>query len=114
MVPKLQVLGNPVLQPSQSLQRPPLDNDTKKKGNDKEDKDKDDKSKGMKYQDASKVVNITFSGDFGFPTKRAQKLTLREIIAVKPAMPWFLRWSEVLISSERISGLASLSWEYSR
>jgi hypothetical protein len=37
------------------------------------------------FQDPKNIVNIIFDGDGGFPTKRVQKLTLREILFVEPA-----------------------------
>jgi hypothetical protein len=83
------------------LNAPPLNKDAKKKGKDKEDKEDRDKSKGDGFQHLSNTVNVIFEGDFGFPSKRAQKLTLREIMAIEPATPRPLRWSETPFSFSR-------------
>jgi hypothetical protein len=50
------------------------------------------------FQDPKNVINVIFSEDSGFPSKRVQKLTLREILSVEPAMISPLRYSEVPIS----------------
>jgi hypothetical protein len=55
------------------------------KGQDKDDEE-GDKSGALGYQDPKNVINIIFSGDGGFPTKRTQKLTLREILSIEPAI----------------------------
>jgi hypothetical protein len=47
--------------------------------------------------DPKNVVNVIFGGDGGFPSKRVQKLTLREILSVEPATQKPLRYSEVPI-----------------
>jgi hypothetical protein len=38
-------------------------------------------------KDASKTVNVIFGGDGDFSSRRDQKLLLREIISVEPAVP---------------------------
>jgi hypothetical protein len=53
------------------------------------------------FQDLKNIINVIFSGDGGFPSKRAQKLTLHEILSVEPAMTRPLRYNEVLISFSR-------------
>jgi len=53
---------------------------------------------GDKFQDTSKIVNIIFSGDSGFPTKQSQNLTLCEIMAIKQPTPRFLRWFEIPVT----------------
>jgi hypothetical protein len=63
-----------------------------------EDDDQGDKSHNAKFQDASKTVNIIFGGDGDFGSRRDQKLLLREIMSVKPAVSRPLRWLEVPIS----------------
>jgi hypothetical protein len=78
-----------------SLNAPLRDQDDK--GKDKNDEE-GDKSGAQGYQDPKNVVNVIFGSDGGFPTNRAQKLTLRKILSVKPAIQWPLRYSEVLIS----------------
>jgi hypothetical protein len=52
----------------------------------------------MKFQDASKTINVIFGGDGDFGSRREQKLLLREIMSVEPAAPRPLRWLEVPIS----------------
>jgi hypothetical protein len=71
-----------------------------KKPADKEPKDDDQEDQGRnpKFQDASKTVNIIFGGDGDFGSRRDQKLLLREIMSIEPAVPRPLRWSEVPIS----------------
>jgi hypothetical protein len=71
-----------------------------KKPADKEPEDDDHYDQGCnpKFQDASKVVNVIFGGDEDFGSRRDQKLLLREILSVEPAVPQPLRWSEVPIS----------------
>jgi hypothetical protein len=53
------------------------------------------------FQDPKNVVNIIFGGDGGFPSKRAQKLTLHEILSMELATTRPLRYSEVPISFSR-------------
>ena len=47
------------------------------------------------FQNPDKTVNVIFGGR---PTKRSQKLLLREIMSVEPATPTFLKWSEIPIT----------------
>jgi hypothetical protein len=74
-----------------------------KKPADKEPKDDDHEDQGCnpKFQDASKTVNIIFGGDGDFGSRRDQKLLLREIMSVEPAVPRPLRWLEVPILFSR-------------
>jgi hypothetical protein len=78
---------------------PPLHQARKQK--DKEDEEGGDKSRAQDFQDLKNVINVIFGGDGGFPAKRAQKLTLCEILSVEPAMTRPLRYSEVPISFSR-------------
>jgi hypothetical protein len=55
----------------------------------------------VKFQDASKTINVIFGGDGDFGSRREQKLLLREIMSVEPAAPRPLRWSEVPILFSR-------------
>jgi hypothetical protein len=55
----------------------------------------------VKFQDASKTINVIFRGDEEFSSRREQKLLLREIMSIEPAVPRPLRWSEVPISFSR-------------
>jgi hypothetical protein len=85
----------------------PLPNkDVKKK--DKED-DEGDNSEVQGYQHPANVVNVIFDGDSGFPTKRALKLTLCEIMAIEPAIQCPLRYSDVPISFFREDQWTSFS-----
>jgi hypothetical protein len=69
---------------------------------------------GGNFQDTSKTINIIFGGDSIFPSKRAQKLMLREIMTIELVVPRPLHWLEVHIHSlGMISGLVSLSRESS-
>jgi hypothetical protein len=74
-----------------------------------EDDDHDDQGRKPKFQDASKVVNVIFGGDEDFSSRRDQKLLLREIMSVEPAVPRPLRWSEVPISFSRDDQWTSFS-----
>jgi hypothetical protein len=60
-----------------------------------------DQGRNPKFQEASKVVNVIFGGDADFGSRRDQKLLLREIMSVEPAVPRPLRWLEVPISFSR-------------
>jgi hypothetical protein len=86
-------------------------NGKKNKSTAKEPKDEDqeDKSETAKFQDASKTVNVIFGGDEDFCSKREQKLLLREILSIEPAVPRPLRWSEVPISFSRTDQWTSFS-----
>jgi hypothetical protein len=74
-----------------------------------EDDDQEDQGRNMKFQDASKTVNVIFGGDGDFGSRREQKLLLREIMTVEPAAPRPLRWSEVPISFSRDDQWTSFS-----
>jgi hypothetical protein len=66
-----------------------------------EEDDQGDKSHNTKFQDASKTINVIFRGDEDFSFRQEQKLLLREIMSVEPAVPRPLRWSEVPILFSR-------------
>jgi hypothetical protein len=53
-------------------------NDKRNKSTDEEPKEDDqgDKSHNMKFQDASKTINVIFGGDEEFSSRREQKLLL--------------------------------------
>jgi hypothetical protein len=74
-----------------------------KKPEEKEPEDDDQENQGHnpKFQDTSKTVNVIFGGDGDFGSRRDQKLLLREIMSIEPAVPRPLRWSEVPISFSR-------------
>jgi hypothetical protein len=81
----------------------------KSTGKDPEDEDQEDKSETPKFQDASKTVNVIFGGDEDFRSKREQKLLLREILSIEPAVPRPLQWSEVSISFSHADQWTSFS-----
>jgi hypothetical protein len=64
-------------------------NNKKNKSADKEPEEDDqgDKSHNVKFQDALKTINVIFEGDEEFSSRREQKLLLREIMSVEPAVP---------------------------
>jgi len=66
---------------SKSFQSAPADAPKKKQNKD----DEDDKKDPDGFQQPQNVINIIFGGDPSF-SKRAQKLLLREILLVKPAI----------------------------
>jgi hypothetical protein len=70
----------------------------KKKPN-KEDED-DDKKDPDGFQKPENVVNVIFGGDPSF-SKRVQKLLLREILSVEPAIQRPLKYREVSITFSR-------------
>jgi hypothetical protein len=74
-----------------------------------EDEDQGDKTHNVKFLDASKTVNVIFGGDGDFGSRRDQKLLLREIMSVEPAVPRPLRLSEVPISFSRDDQWTSFS-----
>jgi hypothetical protein len=78
---------------------PPLHRAGKRK--DKEDDEGGDKLRAQDFQDLKNVVNVIFGGDGGFPSKRAQKLTLCEILSVEPATTRPPRYNKVVISFSR-------------
>jgi hypothetical protein len=71
--------------------------------------DQEDQGRNVKFQDASKTINIIFRGDGDFGSRRDQKLLLWKIMTIKPAVPQPLRWSEVLISFSRDDQWTSFS-----
>jgi hypothetical protein len=82
-----------------SLNAPPLPQARKQK--DQEDDDEGDKSGAQDFQYPKNVINIIFSGEGEFPSKRVQKWTLREILSVEPATQKPLRYNKVAISFSR-------------
>jgi hypothetical protein len=74
-----------------------------------EDDDQEDQGRNVKFQDASKTVNVIFGGDGDFGSRRDQKLLLREILSIKLVVPRPLRWSGVPISFSRDDQWTSFS-----
>ena len=79
-----------------SLQSTPPDAHKKKQNKD----DEDDKKEPDGFQQQQNIVNVIFGGDASF-SKRAQKLLLREILSVEPAIQRPLKYSEVPITFSR-------------
>ena len=77
-----------------------------KKEQDKDDED--DKKDRDGFQQQQNVVNVIFGGDSSF-SKRAQKLLLREILSVKPAIQRPLKYSEVPTTFSREDQWTSFS-----
>jgi len=77
-----------------------------KKEQDKDDED--DKKDRDGFQQQQNVVNVIFGGDPSF-SKRAQKLLLREILSVEPAIQRPLKYSEVPITFSREDQWTSFS-----
>src|SRR6185312_7887691 len=69
---------------------------------------KDDKKHHDGFQQQQNVVNVIFGGDPSF-SKRAQKLLLREILSVEPAIQKPLKYSEVPITFSREDQWTSFS-----
>jgi hypothetical protein len=61
------------------------------------------------FQNLRNVINVIFGGDGSFPSKRAQKLTKREMFFVEPTMQKPLRYSEVPIFFSRDDQWTSFS-----
>nr|ABA97230.1 retrotransposon protein, putative, Ty3-gypsy subclass [Oryza sativa Japonica Group] len=76
--------------------RKPSDGD---QGTSKKKDDEDDAPTG--FQDHRKELNHIFGGPLAYEYKRKQKLTEREINAVQPNTPQYLRWSEIAIKFDR-------------
>jgi hypothetical protein len=71
--------------------------------------DEGDKSGAQDFQDLKNIINVIYGRDGGFPSKRAQKLTLREILSIEPTTQNPLRYSEVQISFSRDDQWTSFS-----
>jgi len=87
-----------------SFQSTPPDAPKKKQNKDDEDNKKDPDG----FQQPQNVVNVIFGGDSSF-SKRAQKLLLREILSVEPAIQRPLKYSEVPITFSREDQWTSFS-----
>ena len=86
-----------------SFQSAPADAPKKKQDKD----DEDDKKDPDGFQQQQNVVNVIF-GDPNF-SKRAQKLLLREILSVEPAIQRLLKYSKVPITLSREDQWTSFS-----
>ena len=79
-----------------SFQSTPPDAPKKQQNKD----DEDDKKDPDGFQQQQNIVNVIFGGYPSF-SKRAQKLLLREILSVEPAIQRPLKYSEVPITFSR-------------
>ena len=70
--------------------------------------DEDDKKDPDGFQQPQNIVNVIFGGDPSF-SKRAQKLLLREILSVEPAIQRPLKYSKVPITFSREDQWTSFS-----
>jgi hypothetical protein len=68
------------------------------KGADQEKKPEDPKGD---FPEVHKEVNYIYGGPESYESRRKQKLTAREVMAVKPATFEYLKWSEVPITFDR-------------
>jgi hypothetical protein len=50
------------------------------------------------FPEAHKEVNYIYGGPDSYESRRKQKLTAREVMAVSPTIPEYLKWSEVPIT----------------
>jgi hypothetical protein len=105
--PEVQAFALLVRQPPKSLNAPLPNKDGKRK--DQEDNDEGGTSGAKDFQDPKNIVNIIFGEDGGFLSKCAQKLTLREILSIEPAIQKPQRYSEVPISFSREDQWTSFS-----
>ena len=56
---------------------------------------------GSGFPDAQRELHMIYGGSAAYESKRKQKLTTREINAVTPTTPKYLKWSEAMISFDR-------------
>jgi hypothetical protein len=70
-----------------TFSNPGGDKKNKPTGKEPEEDDQGDKSHNAMFQDASKTINVIFRGDEEISSRREQKLVLREIMSVEPAVP---------------------------
>jgi hypothetical protein len=68
------------------------------KGADQEKKPKESKGNFLK---AHKEVNYIYGGPDSYESRRKQKLKAREVMAVSPTTPEYLKWSGVPITFDR-------------
>jgi hypothetical protein len=68
------------------------------KGADQEKKPEDPK---VNFPKAHKEVNYIYARPDSHESRQKQKLTTREVIAVSPTTPEYLKWSEVPITFNR-------------
>src|SRR5438105_3391582 len=65
------------------------------------DRNPDHQAGGPVFPDPEHQLNMIYGGSDTYESKRKQKLTAREINAITPATPKYLKWSEVPITFGR-------------
>ena len=76
---------------------------------DQKGKNKEDDRDPNNFQNPSRVVNVLFGGSEANISKRKNKLISREIMAIEPATPRYLKCSEIPISFSRVDQWISFS-----
>src|SRR6266508_4058046 len=65
------------------------------------DRNQDQQPGGPTFPDLEHQLNMIYGGSAAYESKRKQKLTAREINAVTPVTPKYLKWSEAPINFVR-------------
>src|SRR5436190_18984994 len=65
------------------------------------DRNQDQQQGSSVFSDHEHQLNMIFGGSAAYESKRKQKLTAREINALTPVTPKYLKWSELPISFDR-------------
>jgi hypothetical protein len=73
-----------------TFSNPSSNKKNKPAGKELEEDDQGEKLHKVKFQDASKTINVIFGGDEEISSRREQKLLLREIMSVEPTVPRLL------------------------
>jgi hypothetical protein len=80
----------------------------------KVDQEKKPKEAKGDFPKAHKEVNYIYDGPDSYESRRRQKLTAREVMAVSPATPEYLKWSKVPITFDRSDNpnFVPKPWQY--
>jgi hypothetical protein len=79
----------------------------------KDDQEKKPREPNCDIPEAHKKVNYIYSGPDSYESRRKQKLIVWEVMAVSPATPEYLKWSEVPITydhSDHPDFVPKLGW----
>src|SRR5438876_3528501 len=68
---------------------------------DEPDRNPGHQADGSAFPDLEHQLNMIYGGSDAYESKRKQKLTAREINAITPATPKYLKWSEAPITFDR-------------
>ena len=71
------------------------------RGQDGPDKNPGPQAGGPTFPNPEQQLNMIYGGSDAYESKRKQKLIAREINAITPATPKYLKWSEVPITFDR-------------